>query len=573
MVTKITKQHRAEGKYRIKNQQYRDIVEFLPDPTFVVDRDQKVIAWNRAMEEMTGIRKEDILGKGDYVYAEPFYGYRRPILIDLIFPGAEEAGRQYQYVERKGNSLFVNSFVPSLYQGRGAFLRASASPVFDRKGRLAGAVEIIRDMTGRRRLEKQLQFLATHDPLVNIPNRFSLEENLDRSVAKAKRGQTSALLFIDLDNFKLINDALGHAAGDQLLIGVANVLKSNLREGDFIARMGGDEFAVLLEGTTVEEAGAIAEKLRQSVERDELCLVVPRSCVNISISVGIVMIDGTLGFQKILAGADSALYAAKEGGRNRVAFVEPGNEATFSFTETNQLIALIKGALKENRFTLFFQPVVEIDEGKIAHYETLLRLRDQDGGIVPPGRFIPIAERFGLMPRIDRWVVRESLSFLDRFPGFKVFVNLSGISLGDESLLELIEKSILESGVDPSRIGFEITETAAVKDLALAVHWIRRLKKLGCSFALDDFGIGFSSFSYLRILPVDYLKIDGSFVRDMDKEPVGHALVQAINTVAHTLGKKTVAEFVENERVLRKLHEMGVDCGQGYYLGKPEPVS
>lgn len=421
-------------------------------------------------------------------------------------------------------------------------------------------------------MKKQLQYLATHDSLTNIPNRYLLQENLKRAVAKAKRGQKNALLFIDLDNFKLVNDTLGYTAGDDLLITLVNILKSNLREGDLLARLGGDEFAVLLEGATAEEAGTIAEKLRRAVDEEELCLVTHRTCFNLTISIGIVMVDGTLDSQKLLSHADTALYAAKEGGRNKVAFVQPDGYSRAKLSETNQLVGLIKGAFKENRFMLFFQPVFKVSDRKITHHEALIRLKDKDGELIPPGRFIPVAEQFGLMSQIDRWVVQASLTVLRKYPDLKLFVNLSGISLGDEELLELIQTKIHKSGIDPSRIGFEITETAAVKDLARADRWIRRLKILGCRFALDDFGIGFSSFSYLRFLSVDYLKIDGSYVYNLDKDPTHRALVQAINTVAQSLGKKTIAEFVENEYIFKILEEMKIDCGQGYYLGKPTPV-
>jgi EAL domain-containing protein (putative c-di-GMP-specific phosphodiesterase class I) len=241
-------------------------------------------------------------------------------------------------------------------------------------------------------------------------------------------------------------------------------------------------------------------------------------------------------------------------------------------SEVHRLIALIKNALKENRFMLVYQPVVSLRDGKTLYHEALVRLQGDEGELIFPGVFIPIAERFGLMPQIDRWVVQAALTALQKYPGLSLFLNLSGVSLGDAVLLEFIEEEISKSGVDPSRIGFEITETAAVRDLLRADRWIRRLNNLGCCFALDDFGIGFSSFSYLRLLPVQYLKIDGSFISDLNQEPAHRVLVQAINAVAHTLGKKTVAEFVEKEGILKTLQELGVDCGQGYFLGRPAPL-
>ncbi|WP_051273220.1 EAL domain-containing protein [Desulfotruncus alcoholivorax] len=571
MVGVYWERKRAEEALRESNQQLQQIIEFLPDATFVIDRDKKVIAWNRALEEMTGVRKEDIIGYGNYAYAVPFFGKPRPLLIDFIFSENRESETFYPYIERKGNTLYSETYTPSLLEEKGAHLWETASPLFDSDGNLIGAIESIRDITERKRMEEQLQYLATHDALTNIPNRYSLEATIERAVAKAKRGEKSGLLFIDLDNFKLVNDTLGHAAGDELLIALVNVFKINLREGDFLARLGGDAFAVLIEGISDQEAGIIADKLRRAVYESELNLVTHGLRLNLSISIGIVMVDGTLDYQKLLSLADTALYAAKEGGRNRFAFAGSDEDPINRLTETNQLVGLIKNALKEDLFVLCFQPVVRVSDGKIIHHEALIRLQDKNGKIISPGRFIPVAERFGLMHQIDLWVVQSSLATMRQFPELRLFINLSGVTLGDEAVLGLIESNILESGIDPSRIGFEITETAAVKDIFRAERWVRRIKSLGCLFALDDFGTGFSSFSYLRILPVDYIKIDGSFVRNLDKEPVHRALIQAINTIANTLGKKTIAEFVENENILKVLQAIGIDCGQGFYLGRPAP--
>lgn len=432
------------------------------------------------------------------------------------------------------------------------------------------AAEMVGVFWERERAEAESQFHATHDFLTKIPNRYYLEENLNRAVTKAKRGVKSALLLIDVDNLKLVNDSLGHKAGDELLIDLVNVLKSDLRESDVLARLGGDEFAVLLEVNSQKEAGMIAERLRRGVCDSELNYVVQGFRLNLSISIGIVMVDGTIEYQRCLSLADTALYAAKEAGRNRIVFAETTDDFIINLAETNKLLSLIKSALREDGFILHFQPVLRISDGETIHYEALIRLPEKDGDTVSPGKFIPIAERFGLMSQIDHWVVRTSLAKLREFPQLKIFVNLSGVTLGDETTLGKIEKSIRLSRIEPSRIGFEITETAAVKDLLRAGRWIDRFKKLGCLFALDDFGSGFSCFSYLRTLPVDYIKIDGSFVCNADTEPVNRAMIQAIYTIAKTLNIKTVAEFVENENVLKVLQNIGIDCGQGFYLGRPD---
>lgn len=571
MVEDITEQKQARENLLNAHKQLLEIIEFLPDATLVIDRDKKVIAWNRAMEEMTGIPKQDMIGKGDYAYAVPFYGCIRPILANLIFSTDWETEKQYDSIKRKGNTLFAEAYLPYAYKGKGAYVSASASPLFDSNGALVGAIETIRDITESHRMKKQLQYMATNDYLTGIPNRYSLEENIKRSVAKAKRGEVSAILLIDLDNFKLVNDTMGHAAGDELLVSLANILKNNLREGDLLARLGGDEFAVLLEDVSPEKALSAAEKLRHVVDKEELCLTMYKTCFAMTISIGVVMIDGTLDSQKLLSYADAALYSAKEGGRNKVVFLKPDEAHAAGLSEANQMVAMIKGALRDNRLKLFFQPIYRINDRNIIHHEALLRMVDSNGEIILPGRFIPIAERFGLMSKIDRWVVQSAFSTMQHYPGLKLFVNLSGITLGDDDLLSFIEANIHQTGIDPSRLGFEITETTAVKDFLRAERWINRLKRMGCRFALDDFGIGFSSFSYLRMLPVDYLKIDGEYVRNLDTDSTQRALVQAINTVAKSLGKVTIAEFVDSEIIYRTLEELKVDCAQGFYMGKPSP--
>ena len=572
MVENITEYKQVQESLMTVHQQLLDIVEFLPDATFVIDRHKKVIAWNKAMEQMTGISKQDILRKGDYIYAKPFYGCSRPILIDFFFLNDPKLEKQYEHVEKKENVIFAEAYVPLAFNGNGAFVWATASPLFDKNGNLAGAIETIRDITEKKRIEERLQYLATHDSLTNLPNRYSLEEYLKRAVLKAKHGRKSALLLIDIDNFKLVNDTLGHAAGDEALISLTNILSSNLREHDLLVRLGGDEFAVLLEGVNDEKALIIAEKLRKIVDEGELCLVTHNQCFNLTISIGIVIIDGTLDFEKLLSHADTAIYSAKEEGRNKVVLLEVDDDTSARFTETNLLIAAIKNAPKENMFVLFFQPVVSTSNGKIIHHEALIRLKNKAGELIYPGKFIPVAEQFGLMPQVDRWLVQSSLDTLAKYPDLNLFINLSGKSLGDDNLLKLIETRVNESGLEPSRLSFEITETAAVKDFGRAEQWIRRLKKLGCSFALDDFGIGFSSFSYLRLLPVDYLKIDGSYVRNLETDHNNRAIVHAMNSVARSLGMKTIAEFVENENILKILKELEIDYVQGYYLGRPSPV-
>lgn len=432
--------------------------------------------------------------------------------------------------------------------------------------------QLKREVDERRRSEEKLRFMATHDPLTDIPNRYHFAEKLREASLAAGLQNKSALILIDLDNFKVINDTFGHKAGDQLLVDMARLLKKNIRSNDVLARLGGDEFGILLDDTDAVKAARAAEQFRRLLDEGELCVDTQQVCFNLTISIGVVIIDGTLDEQELLSSADTALYAAKEEGKNRISIIESAQDKA-KLSETNIMVNKIKTALRENQFELHFQPVCDA-AGEIVHYEALIRLRNEDGSVLYPNSFIPVAERFGLMAQIDRWVVTTAVKILNDYPGQqRLFVNLSGISLGDKALLAFIETKIRKSGIEPERIGFEITETTAVKDLTQAENWIKRLKALGCCFALDDFGVGFSSFSYLSALPVDYLKIDGSFVREIDSNQRQLALVKAMNSVAHTLGKKTIAEFVENQSIARLLGDIGVDCGQGYYYGKPSPLT
>ncbi len=418
---------------------------------------------------------------------------------------------------------------------------------------------------------KQLHYLATHDFLTNIPNRYYLEEYLKKLINSVEGFQNEgALLFIDLDNFKVVNDSFGHASGDQILLDFVARLKLNLGQEAFLARLGGDEFAVVLRDTSLEKASAIANQLLQALRNDEFDVEGHQVTVKITASIGIMMMDGTQDTQTLFSYADVALYTAKYEGKNRISFIQSGGNIE-PLSESNKTILQINDALKENRFTLFFQPVFMMD-GTVIHYEALLRMIDLEGDLIFPNDFLPIAERFGLMSQIDRWVVDSAIDLLGKHPDLSFFVNLSASSLGDKELLKFIEAKIEESNLQACRIGFEITETAAIRDLDQVEHWIQRLKLMGCKFALDDFGVGFLTFTHLQRLPVDYLKIDGTFIRNLDSNPTNKALVQAINAVAHALGIATIAEYVENAEIWAIIGELGIDCGQGYYLGKPSPL-
>lgn len=548
----VTERKKVENALKEQLHFLQKLINTIPNPIFYKGSNGLYRGCNTAFEEYLGLPKDEIVGKSVYDLSPKELADKYAEMDSVLFnkPEVQTYESSVVYADGTWHDVIFN---------KASYLNS--------EGVIAGLVGVIIDITERKQMEERLQYLATHDSLTNIPNRYYLEENLKRVVVKAKRGIYSFLLFIDLDNFKLVNDTLGHQAGDNLLITLVNILKSHLTEEDFLARLGGDEFVVLLEGASVDRGTKVAETLRRAIDENNFGPLSHDLSCNLTVSIGVAKIDGSLDYQKILSLADTALYSAKDKGRNQVIFIDSTSKMSTLLTQTSEIATLLVKALKENMFVLYYQPVFTMD-GSISHYEALIRIHCQ-GQLISPNDFIPVAERFGLMPQIDQWVVKAALETLQQYPQIKIFVNISGMSLEDADFLEYIETSIRESGVSPSRIGFEITETSAVKDFIRAEHWIEWLKRLGCQFALDDFGMGFSSFTYLRMLPVDYLKIDGSFVRNMDKDPTQRALIVAINDVAHTLGKKTVAEFVENKEIFEALKSLNVDLVQGYYLGRP----
>jgi diguanylate cyclase (GGDEF)-like protein len=420
----------------------------------------------------------------------------------------------------------------------------------------------------------RMKYMLTHDLLTGLPNRQYLEIFFKNEIEKTREPLDYSLLLIDIDNFKFINDTYGHAVGDEILRSVAWILKSIVPGDGLLARSGGDEFAVLLTNVTIESAKYFTERLQISICNNPL--QIGNQYMDISISTGYTVIDKQENIMRFFSLANAALKIAKEEGKNKAVCLLP-EDITSNIAdpeEINELIFLIKNAIREDRFVLFLQPIMEIDSKKINHYEALIRLRDKDNRLISPGIFIPIAERFGLISDIDHWVFEEVLKIISKHRQTTIFMNISGLSLTNNTLLEFFEKSILESGIDSSHLnlGFEITETASTKNFIQAQNWMEKFKKLGCQIALDDFGVGYTSFTYLRTLPVDYIKIDGSFVHNIDKDSSHRAIVQTINTLAISLGKSTIAEFVENEAVLKILREIVVKYGQGYHLGKPGPM-
>ncbi|QVM92770.1 EAL domain-containing protein [Pseudomonas entomophila] len=451
------------------------------------------------------------------------------------------------------------------------------SPILT-EGQVSGIVVVLHDMTQERQYIANLSWQATHDALTGLANRREFEYRLEQALnALARQAGRHSLMFLDLDQFKLVNDTCGHAAGDELLRHICAVLQSGLREGDTLARLGGDEFGVLLENCPPDQAGRIAEHLRQAVQ--SLHFVWKGRPFVTTVSIGLVHIaqpPGTL--EASLRAADMACYMAKEKGRNRVqVYHADDSELSMRFGEM-AWIQRLHVALEENRFCLYAQEIAPLrpQEGA-GHLEILLRLHDENGRTILPDSFIPAAERYGLMTALDRWVVRSVFQVVRQCldegregPLAMCAINLSGSSIGDDKFLEYLQRLFEEFSIPPWLICFEITETSAIANLGSAIRFINELKALGCKFSLDDFCAGMSSFAYLKHLPVDFLKIDGSFVKDMLDDPINRAMVEVINHIGHVMGKRTIAEFVETPLIEQALQEIGVDYAQGYLIERPQ---
>ncbi len=462
--------------------------------------------------------------------------------------------------------------------GREFAVEYSASPIRDRFGGLVGVVVGLHDVTEMRELAQQLTHQATHDALTGLINRREFELRLKEALESAhSKGTDHALCYLDLDQFKVVNDTCGHIAGDELLKQVTARLREKVRKADTLARLGGDEFGVLLHNCGLSTAEKVTDDLRKTVK--EFRFSWEDRTFEIGVSIGLVPIDANSGtLTDILSAADSACYAAKEQGRNRVHLYQPDDKVLAQRHGEMQWVSRISQALEEDRLIIFAQRIKSLQNSAIDHWEILVRMQADDGGIVPPMAFIPAAERYHVMPEIDRWVLGRSFELIaentktlgDDAPIFNF--NLSGQSLSDDTLWKFVTDQIDRRTIDPEKICFEITETAAIANLTHATRFIAVLTGMGCRFALDDFGSGLSSFAYLKNLNVSYLKIDGAFVRDMVDDPINYAMVESINHVGHTLGIKTIAEFVESKKILQAVENLGIDYAQGYQIAKPVPV-
>jgi diguanylate cyclase (GGDEF)-like protein len=433
----------------------------------------------------------------------------------------------------------------------------------------------LKELKMREEYTAKIAFHASHDPLTGLFNRLEFENRLKLALHTATTQERQhVVMYLDLDQFKIVNDTCGHAAGDRLLRQVSMLLKQQVREGDSLARLGGDEFGVLLENCPMQDAIRIADELRLCVTNFRF--VTDDRSFNIGVSIGLVQIaDGVLNLTEVLSAADAACYMAKEKGRNRVQYYRPhDSEVSFRRGEM-EWISRLQSALQDGRFVLYRQEIISINEEPPVknHCELLVRMIDNLGNIIPPMAFIPAAERYSMMSYIDEWVIENALAKIHELgDDCGVFaINISGTSIADDRFLEFVRKQFKAFAIPAGRICFEITETAAIANFDKAARFFGDMKSLGCLFSLDDFGAGMSSFGYLKHLPVDFIKIDGNFVKNVAQDPVDRAMVQAINDVGHVMGKKTVAEFVSGQAGMDALREIGVDFGQGNWIAPPVP--
>lgn len=434
--------------------------------------------------------------------------------------------------------------------------------------------ELETELAERKVMEARLQYLVGHDDLTGLSNRRRLEQELELAVLNAHyNNTTSALLYLDLDQFKVVNDTEGHTAGDRLLVNVANKLRRQVGATGTLARISSDEYAVLIENITLDDAVRTAESLRCLM--DEFYFKTDSRTYHIGVSIGIALIhpDESITAGDALTRADQACYVAKTRGRNMVHIFSHEDTEMLPLRHAAQWVPRIRDALLNDKFCLVFQPVISLPSHETTHYEALIRMIGNHQELISPDNFIPVAERMGLIHDIDLWVVEHAIDVLRTLPvHLSLNINLSSHAFQDPALPPLIREKLTTTGVDGKRITFEITETAAIANFSQTRNMITQLRTLGCRFALDDFGAGFSSFSYLKQFPVDYLKIDGAFITNLVNDPVDQTLVKSMTEVARTLGKRTVAEFVENNETLILLEEYGVDYAQGYYVGKPQPL-
>ncbi len=551
------------------NSQLRLLLESTGEGIYGINTKGECTFINQSALEMFGVAHEEIIGR-------PIHGITHHSHSDGT-PYPEESCPMYKAF-LSGVPCRVQKEVFWRQDGTSFPVEYSAYPISE-GNEVLGAVAVFRDVTDSHAMEQRLSFLATHDPLTRLLNRYAFEQRLKKALEDSHTSHSHHVLcFMDLDQFKLVNDTSGHVAGDAMLQMIAKLLQNNIRQSDILARLGGDEFGLLLEDCSLDRAEALTTKICEAVK--EFRFTWDDKTFTTGVSVGIAAInEETSSINLVMSAADAACYVAKDMGRNRVHIHMADDEEIARRQGEMRWVTEIQSAIEEGRLYLSRQLIMPLNEQEqgVEHFEILLRMTDRNGRDVPPGAFIPAAERFAMMPILDRWVIQHALIWLEdagnrgQLLGL-CSINISGHSLADGGLKEFILSQLNLHRIPAEKICFEITETAAVSRLDQANQFIGEMRELGCRFALDDFGTGMSSFAYLKNLQVDFLKIDGSFVRDLLDDPVDCGMVESINQIGHLMGLKTIAEYVENDMVRERLAEIGVDYIQGFGVSEPVPL-
>jgi diguanylate cyclase (GGDEF)-like protein/PAS domain S-box-containing protein len=544
-------------------------LDSLAEAIITTDKDGRITYMNPAAEQLTGSTADAAAGK----------------LLEEIVSLVDETDRRLlsdpvrqALTTGAAVNLSRRALLLSRANGSERSIELSASPIRNGARELSGAVVMLHDVTEMRGLTRQMSYQAAHDALTGLVNRREFERRLEEAIESGHRGDGQHVLaYLDLDRFKLVNDTSGHLAGDSMLREVAKLLRDAVRDSDTVGRIGGDEFGILLVGCPLDKARQIADDVTRAVGDHRF--VWRDKIYNIGASIGLVEISresGTL--EELLAAADTACYVAKKQGSGRVVVYSARDEALARHTGEIQWLQRLQAALKENRFHLYYQVIVPVhaDEAGPA-MEVLVRLQDETGHDLLPAEFMRAAERYRLMGLVDRWVVQTTLAALGRgaiavTPHHSVAINISGQTLGDAQFLEFVVECLDSTGVTPGQVCFEIAESAVIANLDHARRFVGVLHGMGCQFALDDFGSGVGSFSNLKTLPLDYLKIDGSFIRNLARDSVNQAMVTAMIKLARTLNFKVIAEQVEDSAAEEAARRMGVDYLQGYAIGRPQPL-
>ena len=545
-------------------------LESIGDPVITTDTNGRITYLNFVAEKTTGWSNIEVQG----VPLASFIKIINEIPRETIWDPVEQVLRQNSIVSFSGRYFFINR------EGRELAIEGTASPMRNRENQIVGIVIVFHDITVTHEQSRKISFQATHDALTGLINRFYFEEQLRILIEKAKnRNKEHALFYLDLDQFRIVNDTHGHFAGDQLLRQMVSLMKQQIEPSHIFARLGGDEFGILLEDCPVKKAYDIASAISKAVNRFRFFW--NGKPFSMGISIGVVPINSSSeNLDNVLRAADRSCFAAKQRGGGGI-FLYRKDEGELPDQQGEiQWVAVINKSFEEKRFRLFYQPIIPLAPGEDRiQYEILMRVLNENGGLIYPGTFLPKAQKGEIFSAIDRWVVDTFFSFyaqnilhIYQNKLFTFNLNLSSASLSDEFFLDYIKKQFQQTKVPPEAICFEITEMAAIGNYNTALHLIKELSGLGCHFVLDNFGSELTSFNYLRDLPVDYVKIDGTLIKNMVDNEVDSVMVESINQIAHIMQIKTIAGFVENEAVYQKLKKINVDYVQGFYLAEPMPV-